>query len=118
MICLSLFKRQAKIANVDVKYWISCILTLLTSEIVQLISRASKEKFSDNECIKTILLKRFKVNPESFRKKFVLHQEMAENSWMDICYEITNYFVEWIGGLVITDFEGLKNLIITAQLKN
>ncbi|XP_042905941.2 uncharacterized protein [Parasteatoda tepidariorum] len=117
VIYLSLFERQAKRTGIDSKDWVSCLLTLLPSEIIQLIGRESEEKFEDYEYIKTILLKRFKLNPESFRKKFVMHQKSTEKSWRDFCYEITNYFEEWIDGLEIKDFASLKNLIITDQLK-
>ncbi|KFM68825.1 hypothetical protein X975_06062, partial [Stegodyphus mimosarum] len=117
MIYLSLFERQAKRAKIDPKDWVSCLLTLMPFEIIQLIGKESEEKFEDYEYIRAILLKRFKLNPESFRKKFVMHQKNTEKSWKDFCYDITSYFEEWISGLEITDFAGLKDLIITDQIK-
>ncbi|GFS47492.1 hypothetical protein NPIL_528521 [Nephila pilipes] len=46
-IYLSLFERLAKKTNIDVKGWVSCLSTLLPSEIGQLIRRELKEKFED-----------------------------------------------------------------------
>lgn len=42
----------------------SCFLTLLAFEIIELISRESEEKSKDDGFVKTILLKRFKLNTE------------------------------------------------------
>ncbi|GBO01300.1 hypothetical protein AVEN_57544-1 [Araneus ventricosus] len=92
---LSLFERQAKRAQIDAKDWVSGLLMLLPSDIVQLIARESEENFDNYNYIKGVLLKRFKLSPEEFRKKFLHHQKNSEKS----C------------------FEKLKKLIITNQIK-
>ncbi|GFY67814.1 CCHC-type domain-containing protein [Trichonephila inaurata madagascariensis] len=61
--------------------------------------------------------KRFKLRAEIFQQKFVKHQRNLSQSWRDFVFEITSYFEEWLGGLGINDFEGLKNLTITDLLK-
>ncbi|GBN87041.1 hypothetical protein AVEN_157582-1 [Araneus ventricosus] len=63
------------------------------------------------------MLKRFKLSPEEFRKKFLHHQKNSKKSWREFTLEISNYFQEWIEGLKIDSFEKLKNLIITDQIK-
>ncbi|GBM44270.1 hypothetical protein AVEN_23326-1 [Araneus ventricosus] len=90
---------------------------LLPSDIVQLIARKSEENFYNYNYIKSVLLKRFKLSPEEFRKKFLHHQKNSEKSWREFTFEISNYFQEWIEGLKIDSFEKLKNLIITDQIK-
>ncbi|GBM25702.1 hypothetical protein AVEN_241976-1 [Araneus ventricosus] len=114
---LSLFERQAKRAQIDTKDWVSGLLMLLPSDIVQLIARESDENFDNYNYIKSVLLKRFKLSPEEFRKKFLHHQKNSEKSWREYTFEISNYFQEWIEGLKIDSFEKLKNLIITDQIK-
>ncbi|GBM22288.1 hypothetical protein AVEN_72691-1 [Araneus ventricosus] len=114
---LSLFERQAKRAQIDTKDWVSGLLMLLPSDIVQLIARESEENFDNYNYIKSVLLKRFKLSPEEFRKKFLHHQKNSEKSWREFTFEISNYFQEWIEGLKIDSFEKLKNLIITDQIK-
>ncbi|GFY46464.1 CCHC-type domain-containing protein [Trichonephila inaurata madagascariensis] len=89
----------------------------MPSEINQLMARESEEKFDDYDYIKGLLLKRFKLSTEIFRQKFVKHQRNPAQSWRDFVFEITSYFEEWLGGLGVNDFEGLKNLMITDQLK-
>ncbi|GFY37363.1 CCHC-type domain-containing protein [Trichonephila inaurata madagascariensis] len=54
---------------------------------------------------------------EIFRQKFVKHQWNPAQSWRDYVFEVISYFEEWLGGLGVNDFEGLKNLLITDQLK-
>ncbi|GBL73966.1 hypothetical protein AVEN_230895-1 [Araneus ventricosus] len=63
------------------------------------------------------MLKRFKLSPEEFRKKFFHHQKNSDKSWLEFTFEISNYFQEWIERLKIDSFEKLKNLIITDQVK-
>ncbi|GBM14030.1 hypothetical protein AVEN_72947-1, partial [Araneus ventricosus] len=114
---LSLFERQAKRAQIDTKDWVSGLLMLLPSDIVQLIVRESDENFDNYNYIKSVLLKRFKLSPEEFRKKFLHHQKNSEKSWREYAFEISNYFQEWIEGLKIDSSEKLKNLIITDLIK-
>ncbi|GBN80226.1 hypothetical protein AVEN_195407-1 [Araneus ventricosus] len=114
---LSLFEREAKRTQIDTKDWASGLLMLLPSDIVQLIARESEENFDNCNYIKSVLLKRFKLSPEEFRKKFLHHQKNSEKSWREFTFEISNYFQEWIEGLKIGLFEKLKNLIITDQIK-
>ena len=41
----------------------------------------------------------------------------AEKSPRDFCYNITNYFDEWVNGLESTDFVSLRDFITTDQIK-
>ncbi|GBN03424.1 hypothetical protein AVEN_114388-1 [Araneus ventricosus] len=114
---LSSFERQAKRAQIDTKDWVSGLLMLMPSDIVQLIARESEVNFDNYNYIKSVLLKIFKLCSEEFRKKFLHHQKNSEKSWREFTFEISNYFQEWIEGLKIDSFEKLKNLIITDQIK-
>ncbi|GFX71141.1 hypothetical protein TNCV_3649061 [Trichonephila clavipes] len=114
VVFLTLFERQAKESWHRKRHWVSA---LMPSEINQLMAREAEEKFDDYDYIKDLLLKRFKLSAEIFRQKFVKHQRNTAQSWRDFVFEITSYFEEWLGGLGVNDFEGLKNLMITDQLK-
>ncbi|GFS51711.1 CCHC-type domain-containing protein [Trichonephila inaurata madagascariensis] len=117
VLFLTLFERQAKRVSIEKSHWVSALLALMPSEINQLMAREAEEKFDDYDYIKGLLLKRFKLSAEIFWQKFVKHQWNPVQSWRDFVFEITSYFEEWLGGLGINDFEGLKNLMITDQLK-
>lgn len=58
VLYLSIFERQAKRVCVDPKYWVSSLLALLPSYIIQLLVREAEEKFEDYDYIKGISLKR------------------------------------------------------------
>ncbi|GFT37393.1 hypothetical protein TNCV_2512831 [Trichonephila clavipes] len=64
----------------------------MPSEINQLMAREAEDKFGDYDYIKA-------------------------KSCRDFVFGITSYFEEWLGGLGLNDFEELKNLPITDQLK-
>ncbi|GBN33296.1 Pro-Pol polyprotein, partial [Araneus ventricosus] len=117
VLYMSLFERQAKRLKIDPSDWVSCLIPLMPTEIVELVARVPEEEFFNFEYIKGILMKKFKLNAEGFRQKFVQHQRTPEKSWKDFVYEVTNYFQGWINDLNITDFDGLKNLFITDQVK-
>ncbi|GBN68651.1 hypothetical protein AVEN_251381-1 [Araneus ventricosus] len=51
---LSSFERQAKRAQIDTKDWVSGLLMLMPSDIVQLIARESEENFDNYNYIKSI----------------------------------------------------------------
>ncbi|GFT20473.1 retrovirus-related Pol polyprotein from transposon opus [Trichonephila clavipes] len=86
-------------------------------DITQLIAREPEDKFDNYDYIKGVLLKRFKMSPETFRQKFMKHQRIPARSWRDFVFEITSYFEEWLDGMEVRDFKSLKDLIITDQLK-
>ncbi|XP_035212028.1 uncharacterized protein LOC118186112 [Stegodyphus dumicola] len=113
---LVMFERQAKRANLHQSEWVSVLLTILPTDIVQLIMREPEQQAYDYAYIKGILLKRFKLSPEKFRIKFVQSQKHPQTTWRDFAFELRNYFEEWIADLEVTDFELLKELMITDQM--
>ncbi|GBL73905.1 hypothetical protein AVEN_230849-1 [Araneus ventricosus] len=77
---LTLFERQAKRAQIETTDWVSGLLMLLPSDIVELIARESEEAIDSYNYIKGVLLKRFKLSPEELRGKFLRHQKNLEKS--------------------------------------
>ncbi|GFT17744.1 retrovirus-related Pol polyprotein from transposon 297 [Trichonephila clavipes] len=117
VLFLTLFERQAKRIGVEKTNWVSALLARMPPDFTQLIARESEDKFDNYDYIKGVLLKRFKMSPETFRQKFMKHQRIPARSWRDFVFEITSYFEEWLDGMEVRDFKSLKDLIITDQLK-
>ncbi|GFT66574.1 CCHC-type domain-containing protein [Trichonephila clavipes] len=117
VLFLILFERQAKRIGVEKMNWVSVLLARMRSDITQMIARESEDKFDNYDYIKGVLLKRFKMNPETFRQKLMKHQRIPARSWPDFVFEIRSYFEEWLDGMEVRDFKSLKDLIITDQLK-
>ncbi|GBO25275.1 hypothetical protein AVEN_3638-1 [Araneus ventricosus] len=65
---LSLFERQAKRAQIDTKDWVSGLLMLMPSDIVQLIARESEENFDHYNYIKGVLLK-IQIEPRRIQEE-------------------------------------------------
>lgn len=57
------------------------------------------------------------MSPEKFRKKFMDHQRNPERTWQESVFELNGYCQEWIDGFKIVDFNYLKYLMVTDQLK-
>ncbi|GFW38544.1 retrovirus-related Pol polyprotein from transposon opus [Trichonephila clavipes] len=117
VLFLTLFERQAKRIRVEKTNWVSALLARMPPDITQLIARESEDKFDNYDYIKGVLLKRFKMSPETFRQKFMKHQHIPARSWRDFVFESTSYFEECLDGMEVRDFKSLKDLIITDQLK-
>ncbi|GFW10810.1 uncharacterized protein TNCV_4919291 [Trichonephila clavipes] len=63
---LKLFERQAQRLNIDQENWVSHLLGLLPTEVSHIIAREPDDKANSYEHVKDLLLKRFKLIPESF----------------------------------------------------
>ncbi|UYV65964.1 hypothetical protein LAZ67_3006014 [Cordylochernes scorpioides] len=114
---LILFERQAKRLGLDEDQWAFSLLGLLPYEMTQLIARETEEQSGDYRFVKRLLLKRYKLSPEQFRQKFEKHDKSQEGSWRDFASELRGFFNEWIEGMNVEDFDALKDLSVTNQLK-
>ncbi|GFU46308.1 retrovirus-related Pol polyprotein from transposon 17.6 [Trichonephila clavipes] len=74
-------------------------------------------KYLKGSHIKQVLLQRFKLSAESFRMKVSAHQKQPEALWKDFAYELNYYLVGWLHSLEVKDFNSLKDLVLTDQLK-
>ncbi|UYV70724.1 hypothetical protein LAZ67_8000379 [Cordylochernes scorpioides] len=114
---LILFERQAKRLGLDEDQWAFSLLGLLPYEMTQLIARETEEQSGDYRFVKRLLLKRYKLSPEQFRQKFEKHERSQKGSWRDFAFELRGYFNEWIEGMNVENFDALKDLSVTNQLK-
>ncbi|GBM49021.1 Retrovirus-related Pol polyprotein from transposon 412 [Araneus ventricosus] len=114
---LTLFERQARAAGIEEEEWVSQLISLLPLDLAQIIIKESEEQMREYTNVKKVLLDRFQMRPETFRIKFTQHQRKQGALWKDLVFELQNYFDSWIEGLHVKDFKGLKELMISDQLK-
>ncbi|UYV69407.1 hypothetical protein LAZ67_6003487 [Cordylochernes scorpioides] len=114
---LILFERQAKRLGLDEDQWTFSLLGLLPYEMTQLIARETEGQSGDYRFVKRLLLKRYKLSPEQFRQKFEKHDKSQKGSWRDFAFELRGFFNEWIEGMNVENFDALKDLSVTNQLK-
>ncbi|GBM25387.1 Pro-Pol polyprotein [Araneus ventricosus] len=95
VLYMSLFERQAKRLKIDPSDWVSCLIPLMPTEIVELVARVPEE-FFNFEYVKGILMKKFKLNAEGFRQKFVQHQRTPEKNQVKkrVPQEVRDHFVD------------------------
>ncbi|GBN42172.1 hypothetical protein AVEN_237778-1 [Araneus ventricosus] len=114
---LVLFERQAKIMNIPAETQVTQLISLLPTDIVQLIGREPEEDAKKYEYIEALLLQRFKLSAEKFRQLFSKHQKAPESIWYDFYYELKNYLEGWLNGLNVKTFEQLKDLMLVNKIK-
>ncbi|UYV62948.1 hypothetical protein LAZ67_2002587, partial [Cordylochernes scorpioides] len=85
--------------------------------MTQLIARETEGQSGDYRFVKRLLLKRYKLSPEQFRQKFEKHDKSQEGTWRDFAFELRGFFNDWIEGMNVEDFDTLKDLSVTNQLK-
>ncbi|GBN58781.1 hypothetical protein AVEN_213916-1 [Araneus ventricosus] len=114
---LAMFERQARTAEIEESEWVSQLMALLPLDLAQIIIKEPEDKMKDYLHIKGVLLERFKMKPETFRVKFTQHQRKSGELWKELIFELRNYLEGWLDGVKVNDFETLKNLMITDQVK-
>ncbi|GBM31262.1 Retrovirus-related Pol polyprotein from transposon 412, partial [Araneus ventricosus] len=114
---LNLFERQAKMAEIEETEWVNHLLGLLPVKLAEQIIKLPGDKITDYDFVKAKLLERFKLNAETLRTKFMNFQRPQGTLWKDLIFDLRTYLDGWLGTLEVKDFEGLKDLMITDQLK-
>ncbi|GFV01577.1 tyrosine-protein kinase transmembrane receptor Ror2 [Trichonephila clavipes] len=114
---LKIFERQCELVNIGEVDYVTHLLPMLPYDISHNILREPKEKLENYQHIKQVLLQRFKLSAESFRMKFTTHQKQPEALWNDFAYELSNYLEGGLHSLEVKDFNSLKDLVLTDQLK-
>ncbi|GFT83162.1 uncharacterized protein TNCV_2129741 [Trichonephila clavipes] len=116
-IFLKLFERQLKFFKVPDSQWVAYLIGALPSDIATFIARESDDEAQDYVHVKEMLLRRFKLSAEKFRQLFRQHKKVQEDTWRDYYFEIKSYFEGWLDKLKIANFNQLKDLIISDQIK-
>ncbi|GFW79568.1 retrovirus-related Pol polyprotein from transposon 297 [Trichonephila clavipes] len=114
---LKIFERQCEQVNIGEVDYVTHLLPMLPINISHIILREPKDKLENYQHIKQVLLQRFKLSTESFRMKFSTHLKQPEALWKDFAYELNNYLEGWLHSLEVKDFNSLKDLVLTDQLK-
>ncbi|GFT41087.1 retrovirus-related Pol polyprotein from transposon 412 [Nephila pilipes] len=88
-------------------------IPLLPMEIVELVVKEPPEKGDNYPHIKNLLLHRFQLTPVDLRNRFESHQRRPDTLWSDL----RSYLDNLLAGMKVIDFVGLKELMLTEQLK-
>ncbi|GBO04753.1 hypothetical protein AVEN_103999-1 [Araneus ventricosus] len=98
------FERRAEMAQVPKKHWIAYLLAVLPAELSNMLVREPASEADNYNFVKSIILKRYKLNSEKLKQCFYRHQKSAEKSWRNYAHELNSYFTEWISDLEVKTF--------------
>ncbi|GBL99556.1 hypothetical protein AVEN_68823-1 [Araneus ventricosus] len=104
-------------AEIEETEWVNHLLGLLPVKLADQVMKLPGDKITDYELVKAKLLERFKLNAETLRTKFMNFQRTQGTFWKDLIFDLRTYLDGCLGGLEVKHFEGLKDLMITDQLK-
>lgn len=111
------FERRAEMAQVPKKDWVAYLLAVLPAELSNMLAREEPSDANNYDFVKSIILKRYKLNSEKLKQCFYRHPKSHDKSWRNYAQELSSYFTQWISELNIETFQQLKDLIVTEQLK-
>ncbi|GFT98804.1 SCAN box domain-containing protein [Nephila pilipes] len=112
-----IFERQAKKEKVAEERWVSQLIPLLLMEIVELVVKEPPEKGDNYPHIKKLLLHRLQLTPVPLRDRFESHQRRPGTLWSDLVFDLRSYLDNWLAGMKVDNIVGLKELMLTEQLK-
>ena len=114
---LMIFERQAAREKIDDGDLVSQLIPLLPIEVSEQILKEPDDKAYDFTHVKRLLFKRFKLSSRALRNKFETHNRKPDALWSDLVYELRGYLNNWLESVGVEDFESLKELMLTEQLK-
>ena len=80
------FEGRAEMAQVPKKDWIAYLLEVLPVEISNMLAREPASDANNYDFVKSIILKRYKLNSEKLKQCFYQHQNSAEKSWRNFAH--------------------------------
>ncbi|GFT11716.1 retrovirus-related Pol polyprotein from transposon 17.6, partial [Nephila pilipes] len=86
-------------------------------EIVELVVKEPPEMGDNYPHIKNLLLHRFQLTSVALRDRFESHQRRPGTLWSDLVFDLRSYLDNWLAGMKVNDLVGLKELMLTEQLK-
>ena len=57
------------------------------------------------------------MSSRALRDKFENHSRKPDTLWSDLVYELRGYLNDWLDSVEVTEFDSVKELILTEQVK-
>ncbi|GFT65298.1 uncharacterized protein TNCV_1559461 [Trichonephila clavipes] len=96
---LTLSERQMKLLDIGENLWVPYLTCALSSDVTSLIIREPEVRCREYSHIRGMLLQRFKLTAEKFRKLFSRHRKSPNGTWKEYYFEIRAYFEGWLNEL-------------------
>ena len=75
----------------------------------------SDEHSKDFDVVKEKILQVYELTPEAYRRKFRNLNKKAAESYVDYVRELTLAFDRWVKSKKVSDYEGLRDLVLMEQ---
>ncbi|XP_075060710.1 uncharacterized protein LOC142145886 [Mixophyes fleayi] len=95
--------------------WAQYLTPGLRGKALEAFADLPPEMDGNYEAIKSALLQRFNITPEAHRQKFRDLKRSASESYSGLVAQLCASFKQWVGGLQITTFDALQDLMIQEQ---
>ncbi|XP_075056983.1 uncharacterized protein LOC142143172 [Mixophyes fleayi] len=96
--------------------WAQYLTPGLRGKALEAFADLPPEMDGNYEAIKSALLQRFNITPEAHRQKFRDLKRSASDTYSGLVAQLCASFKQWVGGLQITTFDALQDLMIQEQL--
>ncbi|XP_069164228.1 calponin homology domain-containing protein DDB_G0272472-like [Procambarus clarkii] len=115
-VFFSHFSKIAVSMNWPMDQWVAIMQSQLKGRSQEVFASLPDENSFDYELVKKSILNAYQLNPEVHRQKFRNLKKASEQTIAEFNRLKTNYCNRWLKSLYITDYDALKNLLITEEV--
>lgn len=112
---LRAFEKICRHYALEPSEWACYLTPRLTGKVLEALVNLPQELDRNYPATKEALLKRFKLTPETYRRKFRDSKRSPSDTYADLLAHLSTMMHRWIDGLQVTDFDKLKDLILQEQ---
>ena len=113
---LQRFERFAETAKWKKDGWASKLSALLSGRALEVYSRLSEDAAKDYDRVKIVLMKRYDLTEDGYRRKFRASKPEVDESPEQFIVRLDRYLLRWLElSNTARTFDGLKDLIVKEQ---
>ena len=113
---LQRFERFAETAKWKKDGWASKLSALLSGRALEVYSRLSEDAAKDYDRVKIVLMKRYDLTEDGYRRKFRASKPEVDESPEQFIVRLDRYLLRWLElSNTARSFDGLKDLIVKEQ---
>ena len=112
------FEKIANSLKWPVELWTMLLQSVLVGKAQEVYSALTLEQSSDYKLVKQAILKAYELVPEAYRQKFRNFQKFETQTHLEFARQKERLFDRWLRAQEVSDFAGLRDLILLEEFKS
>ncbi len=90
---------------------------LLTGKTKDVYCALSTQQCANYEFVKEKILQAYELVPEAYRQRFRNLVKQGNQTYVEFVHDQENAYVWWLSSIKVTDFDGLRQLLLVDEFK-